>query len=67
MDTGNSNLYTFEEYKNICRSLGMNRDWQLEISYKIYLKYTSGIPEEMNKAILISYYNDMYFKEGSLN
>lgn len=67
MSTGSSSLYTFEEYKNICILFGMVREWEFEMSYKIYLKYASGIPEEMDKAVLMSYYNDMYFKEGSLN
>jgi len=67
MDTGSSNLYTFEEYRDICLAMGMKREWQFEMNYKIYLKYSSGDLEEMKKAVLMGYYNDMYFMEGSLN
>lgn len=67
MDTGGSRLYTFEEYRDICILFGMTRDWEFKMSYKIYLMYSSGDIEEMKKAVLMGYYNDMYFVEGSLN
>lgn len=67
MDTGNSNLYTFDEYKDICREMGMVRNWQFELAYKMYLKYSSGDMEEIRKATLMVYYNTMYFIEGGLN
>lgn len=68
MDTGSSsNLYTFKEYRDICITMGMRREWEFEMSYKIYLKYSSGNLEEMKKAVLMGYYKDMYFREGSLN
>lgn len=67
MGIGNSNLYTFEEYRDICKMLGIVRVWEFEMGYKIYLKYSSGDIEEMKKGILMGHYNDMYFREGSLN
>lgn len=65
MDTGN--FYRFEEYKNILNNMGINRDWEVEISYKMYLKYLTEDLEQIKIATLMGYYNTMYFQEGSLN
>lgn len=65
MDTGS--LYSFEEYKGILNNMGINRNWEVELSYKMYLEYLSEDPEQIKIAVLTGYYNTMYFQEGSLN
>lgn len=65
MDTGNFNhQYTYNEYRVICLSTGITAEWQIQVSYKMYLAYLNG---EDVKAGLIYYYNLLYFNEGSLN
>lgn len=63
MDTGNSN-YTYEEYKELCKTMGVFREWEMKISYDMYLMFMEN---NSKKAMLTLHYNSMYFNEGSFN
>lgn len=65
MDIGSSEFpFSYEQYKIICLSMGISREWEIELSYRIYLHYENG---DYKKASLTLYYNNMYFTEGSFN
>lgn len=63
MDTGNFKL-TYEEYKTRCLSMGLKAEWEIKLSYAVYLAYMDN---DEKRASLILYYNQLYFREGAFN
>jgi hypothetical protein len=67
MDTGNFDPYSFEEYKEFVLALGVSREWEIELSYNMYLAYFYGSENEIKHSYLNTYYNSILFMVGSLN
>ncbi len=65
MDTGNfEEPMIYEHYVILCNSMGIYREWEIKLSYNVYLLYLDG---NYKKGGLNLYYNNMYFNEGSFN
>lgn len=65
MDIGNfEESFNYEDYRILCLSMGIKREWEIKLSYNIYLCYEKG---DYKKGILTQYYNNLYYGEGGFN
>lgn len=65
MATGNfEEPFSYEQYKLLCLSMGIKREWEIELSYRIYLCYEDG---NYKKGVLTRHYNNLYYGEGAFN
>lgn len=56
--------FSYMEYRILCLSMGIKREWEIKLSYKIYLCYEDG---NYKKGVLTQYYNNLYYSEGAFN
>lgn len=56
--------FSYEDYRILCLTMGIKREWEIKLSYNIYLCYQKG---DYKKGILTHYYNDLYYGEGGFN
>jgi hypothetical protein len=65
MNTGNfKEPFSYMEYRTLCLAMGIKREWEIQLSYRIYLCYEDG---NYKKGVLTQYYNNLYYAEGGFN
>jgi hypothetical protein len=59
--------YTLEQYTEFLNSLNIYDEFQIKISYRIYLALESGDENEIRKANINNWYNAYYRSSGRFN
>lgn len=67
MDTGNFRL-SYEEYVEICHSIGIYREWEIELGWKNYLiQIKDNSLETLKKTLINLTVNMQMFYDGRFN